>query len=111
MTGVAAACASYLRPGREIMSLYGASHLSAAGIKVPKRANLWGIAGRRRGSEGDVQYSSSLKDTGGDWTFEELNLFIANPTHFTWSSLHDADLPLHGATRQGPRMGPVETRN
>ncbi|MRX37162.1 ankyrin repeat domain-containing protein [Aminobacter sp. MDW-2] len=56
-----------------------ACHLSAPGLKVPKRANLWGIVGRQKGSQGDVQYSSSLKQAGGVWSFEDLNSFIANP--------------------------------
>jgi cytochrome c len=56
-----------------------ACHLAAPGVKVPKRANLWGIVGRRKASENDVQYSSSLKDAGGNWTFEDLNSFISNP--------------------------------
>jgi len=56
----------------------GTCHLVAPGIKNPK-PNLWGIVGRRKASQGDVEYSASLKDAGGDWTFEELNLFISNP--------------------------------
>lgn len=56
----------------------GTCHLAVPGVKNPK-PNLWGIVGRRKASQGDVEYSSSLKDAGGDWTFEELNLFISNP--------------------------------
>ncbi|SUU90734.1 cytochrome c [Aminobacter aminovorans] len=56
-----------------------ACHLVAPGLKVPKRANLWGIVGRQKGSESDVAYSASLKQAGGVWGFEELNSFIANP--------------------------------
>ncbi|RWA66089.1 MAG: c-type cytochrome [Mesorhizobium sp.] len=56
----------------------GTCHLVVPGVKNPK-PNLWGIVGRRKASQGDVEYSSSLKDAGGDWTFEELNLFISNP--------------------------------
>jgi cytochrome c len=65
--------------GKEIFdSTCGACHLVAPGIKNPK-PNLWGIVGRRKASQSDVQYSSSLKDAGGNWTFEELNLFLSNP--------------------------------
>ncbi|MDX8433422.1 ankyrin repeat domain-containing protein [Mesorhizobium abyssinicae] len=56
----------------------GTCHLVVPGVKNPK-PNLWGIVGRPKASQGDVEYSSSLKDAGGDWTFEELNLFISNP--------------------------------
>ncbi|WP_395450012.1 ankyrin repeat domain-containing protein [Aminobacter sp. UC22_36] len=82
--------------GKEIFDkTCGACHLSAPGVKVPGRANLWGIVGRRKASESDVKYSSSLKDAGGNWTFEELNFFISNPaltlpgTDMTFPGLQD----------------------
>ena len=65
--------------GKEIFDgTCGACHLVVPGIKNPK-PNLWGIVGRPKASQSDVEYSSSLKDAGGDWTFEELNSFISNP--------------------------------
>jgi cytochrome c len=72
----------------------GACHLVAPGIQNLK-PNLWGIVGRRKASQGDIQYSSSLKDAGGAWTFEELNFFISNPaltlpgTDMLFSGLRD----------------------
>lgn len=82
--------------GKEIFDRTCVScHLATPGVKVPKRANLWGIVGRRKASESDVQYSSSLKDAGGNWTFEELNFFISNPaltlpgTDMTFPGLQD----------------------
>ncbi|TPI67539.1 c-type cytochrome [Mesorhizobium sp. B3-1-3] len=57
----------------------GVCHLSAPGLKVPKRVNLWGVVGRPKASQGDVPYSSALKEAGGTWTFEDLNSFISNP--------------------------------
>jgi len=66
--------------GKEIFGkTCGVCHLAAPGVKVSKKANLWGIVGRPKASQDDVEYSSSLKDAGGDWTFEELNFFISNP--------------------------------
>ncbi|WP_198021748.1 ankyrin repeat domain-containing protein [Mesorhizobium sp. WSM3224] len=65
--------------GKEIYdSTCGACHLSPE-VRVPKKVSLWGIVGRQKGSQSDVQYSSALKDAVGNWTFEELNLFISNP--------------------------------
>lgn len=65
--------------GKEIFdSTCVACHLSP-GVRVPKKVSLWGIVGRKKGSQGDVQYSSALKHAGGNWTFEELNFFISNP--------------------------------
>ena len=54
-------------------------HLKAPEIHGLKRANLWGIVGRPKASQSDVPYSASLKEAGGVWSFEELNLFICNP--------------------------------
>ncbi|TIQ26423.1 MAG: c-type cytochrome [Mesorhizobium sp.] len=65
--------------GKEIFdSTCVACHLSP-GVRVPKKVSLWGIVGRQKGSQSDVQYSSALKDADGNWTFEELNFFISNP--------------------------------
>ena len=69
-----------------------ACHLVAPGVRVPGRASLWGIVGRRKASESDVHYSSALKDAGGNWTFEELNSFISNPA----LTLPGTDMPFAG---------------
>jgi cytochrome c len=69
-------------------------HFAAPGVKR-ERPNLWGIVGRRKASESNVQYSSVLKEAGGRWTFEELNSFISNPaltlpgTDMTFAGLRD----------------------
>ncbi|RAZ89866.1 hypothetical protein DPM33_16970 [Mesorhizobium hawassense] len=57
----------------------GACHLSAPDLNIPKRVNLWGVVGRPKASQGDVPYSSALKEAGGIWSFEDLNSFISNP--------------------------------
>jgi len=68
-----------VQAGKDIFdSTCVACHLSPS-VRVPKKVNLWGIVGRRKGAQSDVQYSSALKDAGGNWTFEDLNLFISNP--------------------------------
>jgi cytochrome c len=41
--------------------------------------NLWGVVGRPRASEAGFNYSAAMKGKGGNWTFDELNKFIANP--------------------------------
>jgi cytochrome c len=70
-------------------------HLAAKGVNNSARPNLWGVVGRRKASESEFQYSSALKDAGGEWTFEELNSFISNPalslpgTDMTFAGLQD----------------------
>ncbi len=41
--------------------------------------NLWGLVGRPRASEPGFNYSAPKKATGGNWTFDELNKFLASP--------------------------------
>lgn len=65
--------------GKEIFDgACGVCHLVTPGIENPK-PNMWGIVGRRKASQSDIRYSSSLKEAGDDWTFEDLNSFISNP--------------------------------
>lgn len=55
-------------------------HIATAEAETSKRPNLWGIVGRARASESDVDYSAALKGAGGSWTLEDLSAFIAHPT-------------------------------
>ncbi len=70
-------------------------HLALSGVKVSAKVNLWGIVGREKASESNARYSPALTDAGGNWTFEELNLFISSParalpgTDMIFAGLHD----------------------
>ncbi len=41
--------------------------------------NLYGVVGRPRASHVGFNYSAAMKAKGGEWTYEELNKFLANP--------------------------------
>jgi cytochrome c len=41
--------------------------------------NLWEVVGRKRASEAGFNYSAAMKAKGGEWSFEELDKFLANP--------------------------------
>ena len=41
--------------------------------------DLWGVVGRPIASVAGFAYSDSLKAIGGDWTYEKLDHWIANP--------------------------------
>jgi cytochrome c len=41
--------------------------------------NLWNIVNRPRASEPGFNYSAAMKSKGGNWSFDELNKFLANP--------------------------------
>lgn len=40
---------------------------------------LWGVVGRKRDSVAGFAYSDAMKAKGGDWTYDALNEFIADP--------------------------------
>jgi cytochrome c len=44
--------------------------------------DLWGIVGRRRASHAGFAYSNAMKAKPGEWTFDDLNKFLANPRAF-----------------------------
>jgi cytochrome c len=59
--------------------------------------NLWNIVNRSRASEAGFNYSAAMKSKGGNWSFDELNKFLANPrgyiqgTAMTFAGLTRAD--------------------
>ena len=56
-----------------------ACHSFNKGGKTVVGPNLWGVVGRTKASEPGFNYSAALKAKGGQWTFDELNRFIADP--------------------------------
>ncbi|HXL68082.1 MAG TPA: c-type cytochrome, partial [Xanthobacteraceae bacterium] len=44
--------------------------------------DLWGIVGRPRASHAGFAYSNAMKAKPGEWTFDDLNKFLANPRSF-----------------------------
>jgi cytochrome c len=41
--------------------------------------NLWDIVNRPVASHADFNYSDAMKDYGGDWTFDRLHTYLADP--------------------------------
>ena len=41
--------------------------------------NLWDIVGRKKGSHAGYAYSEGLKSAGGDWTYDDIFKYLANP--------------------------------
>lgn len=56
-----------------------ACHIATSEAEDSKRPNLWGVVGRPKASESDVDYSPVLAAAGGTWTYEELNAFLSHP--------------------------------
>src|SRR5229473_847253 len=44
--------------------------------------NLYGIVGEKKGEGRGFNFSAAMKAKGSEWTFDDLNKFIANPKGF-----------------------------
>jgi cytochrome c len=55
-------------------------HAADSGSGNLKGPSLWNIVGRKRGTFPDYRYSAVLRGIGGDWTYENLNIFISDPS-------------------------------
>lgn len=55
---------------------------------------LWNIVGREKASQPGVEYSEAMRRTGGVWTFDELNSYLARPGGFVpGTAMWDIDTP------------------
>jgi cytochrome c len=56
--------------------------------------NLWGVVGRKKGTEGGFAYSDAIKSKGGEWTVDDLNKFLTSPrTYAPGTKMSFAGLP------------------
>ncbi len=54
-------------------------HFSEAGKGSIQGPNLWNVVGRTRAAIDGYKYSAALREAGGNWSFEDLNVFISDP--------------------------------
>lgn len=66
--------------------------------------NLWGVVGRPKASEAGFNYSAAMKAKGGNWTFDELNHFIANPRGY----IAGTNMTFAGLSRDSQRADVIE---
>lgn len=44
--------------------------------------NLWGVVGRKKGTEAGFAYSDAVKSKGGEWNVDDLNKFLTSPRSY-----------------------------
>lgn len=66
--------------------------------------SLWGVVGRPKASEAGFNYSAAMKAKGGNWTFDELNHFIANPRGY----IAGTNMTFAGLSRDAQRADVIE---
>ena len=55
-------------------------HATDAGAGNLRGPPLWNIVGQKRGTAPGYKYSAALREKGGDWSYENLNIFISDPS-------------------------------
>ena len=68
--------------GAAIFKKCAACHTNAKGKPKGVGPNLWGVVNRPKASFEGFEYSEGMKGKGGNWTFDDLATFIANPKGF-----------------------------
>ena len=58
----------------------GTCHAIDSGAGNLRGPPLWNIVGQKRGTVPGYKYSVALRGIGGDWSYENLNIFISDPS-------------------------------
>lgn len=85
--------------GETVAKQCSACHTFDKGAANKVGPNLFGIVGRPKGAASGFNYSAALKAKGGEWTFDDLDRFIANPK----AVLPGTTMAYAGLTRAGQR--------
>lgn len=68
--------------GRKVAKKCAACHSLDKGGANKIGPHLWGVVGRPKGSAEGFSYSDAIKGLGGDWSFKDLDHFLASPKSF-----------------------------
>jgi cytochrome c len=61
--------------------------------------NLWNVVNRPKASEAGFNYSAAMKAKGGNWSYDDLSKFLANPRGF----VPGTNMTFAGLSRDGQR--------
>ncbi|WP_138379196.1 c-type cytochrome [Luteithermobacter gelatinilyticus] len=68
--------------GQKVFKKCQACHTVEEGGRNGTGPNLWNVVGRPKGAVAGFGYSDALLATGGNWTYEDLDRFLAKPRDF-----------------------------
>ncbi len=68
--------------GEKVFKKCKACHTTEEGGKSKVGPNLWDVVGRAKGSVGGFKFSAAMTDKGGDWSYQDLDGFLASPKGF-----------------------------
>jgi cytochrome c len=68
--------------GETLFKKCTACHTGEKGGANKVGPNLWGVVGGPKAHSEAFSYSKALKEKGGEWSYEDLNHFIASPKGF-----------------------------
>jgi cytochrome c len=77
----------------------GACHTFEKGGPNRVGPNLWNVVNRPKGTEAGFNYSAAMKAKGGNWSFDELNKFLANPRGY----ISGTNMTFAGLSRETQR--------
>lgn len=93
--------------GEAAMRVCAACHTTEKGGPNRVGPNLYGVVGRAKASVPGFDYSAALKGKGGEWTFADLNQFLANPRGYTPGT----KMSFAGLTRDAERASIIAFLN
>ena len=83
--------------GEKVFGKCKACHGAESGGANKVGPNLWDVVGRAKAAAPGFSYSAALSGKGGEWTYENLNAFLAAPKEYapgnkmTFAGLKAAD--------------------
>ncbi len=70
------------KKGEDVAKKCQSCHTFNQGGPTRVGPNLFGVVGRAKASLAGFAYSDALKKVGGDWTYDDLDKWIAKPTSY-----------------------------